>query len=262
MGDTQRLTTDTGAFTIIPEWVLDNKQLAHGAVRLYGVLARYADTGGRCWPSRETLARRVGCSKGTIDRFAESLVTVGALIIERRKTEEGKSNMTNIWVIHRVAPSASPPGSAGKAPRAPLAARRTRTSELDKEQANENIAVVWSAWVESTGKNKTRTQLDTKREKLIAEALHDYPVADVVAAVTGWKHSPHHRGENERNTIYNSLSLLLRNPENIERFRDLHPTPRPEPIRVADVVAEDKRDTISRKESAKQAAKIRENLRK
>ena len=81
-----------------------------------------------------------------------------------------------------------------------------------------NIARVFAAWQTSTG--RTRTRLDKPRRALIRRALADYPVEDVLAAVDGWRHSPHHRGENDRHTVYNDLSLLLRNGEHIERFRD------------------------------------------
>ena len=111
--------------------------------------------------------------------------------------------------------------------------------------------------------------MDTKRKKLIVKALADYTVGEVVAAVTGWEHSPHHRGENERGTKYSDLSLLLRNPENIERFRDLHPSagsPEPEAVSVIppmyDSADDDVSDAISRSESAKNAARIREGLRR
>ena len=80
--------------------------------------------------------------------------------------------------------------------------------------------IVFDAWIEATGKDPTRTKFDAGRRRLIEKALKGYPVEDVVAAVRGWRNSPFHRGENDRRKTYNELSLLLRNPEHIERFRD------------------------------------------
>jgi hypothetical protein len=77
---------------------------------------------------------------------------------------------------------------------------------------------VFEAWKASTGKH--RAQLDDKRRRKIKAALRAYPLTDVLDAVRGWEHSPHHRGENEQGTVYNDLSLLLRDGEYIERFRD------------------------------------------
>lgn len=81
------------------------------------------------------------------------------------------------------------------------------------------VVVVFDAWRESTGKH--RAQLDSKRRKVIREALKAYPLEDVLAAVRGWRHSAHHRGENRQRTVYNDLGLLLRDAPHIEMFRDL-----------------------------------------
>lgn len=78
---------------------------------------------------------------------------------------------------------------------------------------------VFAAWQESAG--KPRAKLDPKRRKVIQAALRQYPLDDVLDAVRGWRHSPHHRGENDRRTVYNDLSLLLRDAARIEQFRDL-----------------------------------------
>lgn len=65
-----------------------------------------------------------------------------------------------------------------------------------------------------------------KRRQLILSALKLYPLEDVLAAVVGWKLSPHHRGENDRKTVYNALELILRDAQHIEMFRDLTRRPR------------------------------------
>lgn len=96
-------------------------------------------------------------------------------------------------------------------PPSPPATRRT------------DIQTVFETWREATGKRKAR--LDANRRRCIERALRDYPLEDVLDAVQGWRNSPHHRGENDRQTTYNSLDLLLRNAEKIEMFRDLHRRP-------------------------------------
>jgi hypothetical protein len=86
--------------------------------------------------------------------------------------------------------------------------------------SSDAIRAVFDAWLASTGKTGA-TQLDPKRRKIITAALKAYPLQDVLDAVDGWRFSAHHRGENDRHTIYNDLSLLLRDAEKIEKFRDL-----------------------------------------
>lgn len=73
-------------FAIIPEWVLDHAKLSDGAVRLYGVLRRYADKDSmEAWPSVETLADRPPrTSERTIQRRLRELEHVGAITIKPR----------------------------------------------------------------------------------------------------------------------------------------------------------------------------------
>lgn len=88
---------------------------------------------------------------------------------------------------------------------------------------------IFDAWIEVTDRTD-RTVLDPKRRKLLDKALETYPEQDVLDAVKGWRHSPHHCGHNDTGTVYNDLGLLLRDNANIERFRDLERRP-PTPIR-------------------------------
>ena len=89
------------------------------------------------------------------------------------------------------------------------------------EQARpiDDITAVFVAWQEATRKHRAR--LDPKRRRRIREALKHYPLADVLDAVQGWQHSPHHIGQNPSGAVYNDLDLLLRDAEHLEKFRDL-----------------------------------------
>jgi len=82
------------------------------------------------------------------------------------------------------------------------------------------VRVVFDEWVRITERTP-RTHLDSKRRKLIDRALDTYGLDEIVAAVRGWRWSPHHAGHNDRGTVYNDLELLLRDAQHIERFRDL-----------------------------------------
>lgn len=95
-----------------------------------------------------------------------------------------------------------------------------RLDDARRRIQGEAVKRVFDAWVEVTSRTG-RTLLDDKRRKLIRLALERYPEDDVIAAVKGWRHSPHHRGENSSRTVYNDLTLLLRDTEHIEKFRDL-----------------------------------------
>jgi hypothetical protein len=73
---------------------------------------------------------------------------------------------------------------------------------------------VWDAWVEATG--KTRTKLDDKRRRLIQARLREFPVADLIAAVRGWRHDPWPDRARQ-----NGIEILLRDAAHVEKFRDL-----------------------------------------
>lgn len=104
---------------------------------------------------------------------------------------------------------------SGKPDIAQIDSARSRIRR-DREQQ------VFDAWVDATGKTG-RVVFDDKRRRVVRKALEvlDFPLEDCVDAVRGWRHSPHHRGENERATVYNDIELLLRDAKHIEMFRDL-----------------------------------------
>jgi hypothetical protein len=70
------VSSQMGPFSIVPEWVLD-RGLSPTALKLYIVMARFADwQTGMAFPSRETLADRMGCSLKTVDRAVQELVAL------------------------------------------------------------------------------------------------------------------------------------------------------------------------------------------
>ena len=134
----------------------------------------------------------------------------------------------------RTAPVALPEDSHGEGngtgngrettPTSPNGDGSGQDKETSGDQASRTPAparIVFDAWVEATGRDPTRTKLTDKRRRLIRRALDDYPDEDLVDAVRGWRHSPHHRGENDRHEVYNDIELLLRDAKQIEKFRDL-----------------------------------------
>lgn len=108
---------------------------------------------------------------------------------------------------------------------------RQKKKPLSPDKPPTDSRVVFDAWVQATGKNPNQVKFTSDRRSLIDRQLKNYPVGDLVDAVKGWRHSPHHRGENDRGTVYNDIELLLKNARNIEKFRDLERrTSRPRPV--------------------------------
>lgn len=85
-------------FTIIPEWILYS-EISPQAVRLYGVLRRYADRDGSCFPSRKRLASdlRVESTK-PVDKALKELEAIGAITIEHRYSEQGDLQ-SNLYTV-------------------------------------------------------------------------------------------------------------------------------------------------------------------
>ena len=58
--------------------------------------------------------------------------------------------------------------------------------------------------------------LDSKRRKIITNALAAYSEADLCRSIEGYQSSPHHMGQNERATVYDDIELFLRDARHIE----------------------------------------------
>jgi hypothetical protein len=61
-----------------------------------------------------------------------------------------------------------------------------------------------------------QARLDAKRRKLILAALDGYSEADLCRAISGYRNSPHHMGQNDRATKYDGIELFLRDSKHID----------------------------------------------
>jgi hypothetical protein len=92
-----------------------------------------------------------------------------------------------------------------------------------KNSKAESIDRIFEHW--RTTHRHERAQLDEKRRKVIAKALESYSEADLCQCITGYLNSPHHMGENEAGTVYDSLELLLRDAKHIDAGMRFHMEP-------------------------------------
>lgn len=91
------------------------------------------------------------------------------------------------------------------------------------DSKTESVQRVFDHWRDIH--RKPRAQLDAKRRKLIRGALGAYSEADLCQAISGYLNSPHHMGQNERATVYDSIELLLRDAEHIDAGLKFHAEP-------------------------------------
>jgi hypothetical protein len=94
----------------VPEWLLDTG-ISSRAVHLYVLLGRYADRNGESFPSRRTLAERLGCSVDSLDRAKAELIEVGALSVEERFDAGQRSNLYTILRLPSRTGAAPPLGT-------------------------------------------------------------------------------------------------------------------------------------------------------
>lgn len=223
------LNTDL-RFSIIPEWVLD-ANVSDRAIRLYSILARYADNETlQAFPSRETLAKRAHCSAKSVTKAIHELVNIGAVLKQHRKY--GDSYQSNLYTLRRVGPISTLPrdsddptlGSDLTPPRVtdvPL----TRTTELDplniepENDINAQFNDFWEAYPRKTGKGRARKAFRTALGKTDLETILEGVAAYI-----------EHEDMSDPQWIAHPTTWL-----NGERWEDEHservivPTPTPEP---------------------------------
>ncbi len=136
-------------FAIIPEWILHHPTLSDRAVRLFAVLDRYANDDGTCWPSRVTLAAKMGCSVDSLDRAKAELVDAGALEVVHRTGADGAPT-SNLYILNGEPPGVAAPlrlpsrDAAAGGSRAGAAQRRV-TSESESKNDDDTSPVTQTA---------------------------------------------------------------------------------------------------------------------
>jgi hypothetical protein len=189
---TDRIETDI-RFSIIPEWVIDSP-ISDRAIRIYGILARYADNETlQAFPSRELLAKRSQCSAKSVDRALEELIGVGAVVKHHRKS--GNGYISNVYTLRRVGTQLSP-GRDTAVPRVgtqlspgrDTTVQLTRTTELEPSELEPQNDIrsffedFWNVYPRKVGKTQARkafaqaaVRQDPQRIVEAAYALRDDP---------------------------------------------------------------------------------------
>lgn len=91
------------------------------------------------------------------------------------------------------------------------------------ERTSDEVEEVFNYWIEmirNSGRG-LRPVLTDKRRKIIKQAIKWYGVDGCKAAVLGCSKSDFHMGNNSRGKRYDSIELILRDAEHIERFAEI-----------------------------------------
>jgi hypothetical protein len=172
-------------FAIIDEWLLD-LDISDRAIRLYAVLARYADNDThKAYPSRETLAQRLRCSKASVDRAAQELVDCHAMTKKQRHnssivyTLQVSSPMTRGVLTHDE--GGSSPVQRGVLTSDDL----TRTTELEpkeRELLNSQFDQFWSVYPKKNDKATAKRSFE--------KALKRVSIDEIIAGAERYRDDP------------------------------------------------------------------------
>jgi len=172
-------------FAILDEWLLD-LDISDRAVRLYAVLARYADNDThKAYPSRETLATRLRCSTKSVDRAALELVEQGAM------TKQQRTNSSIIYTLRVVQGGGhqSPGGSTRVSRGVDTGVELTRTNELEPRELEPTNYIsplfeqFWDIYPAKKGKGSAAAAF--------AKALKRVSANELLEAVTRFRDDPH-----------------------------------------------------------------------
>jgi hypothetical protein len=173
-------------FSMIPEWIIDSG-VSDKAIRLYCVLARYADNEThRAFPSRETLAKRMGCHAKSVDRAASELLKIGAVTKKQRHNSSLVYTLMMSRGVDTDVQGVVTPVSRG----VDTGVHLTRTTELEPEELeplndiNEQFNQFWSVYPRKKGKGQARKAFEKALEKTdlqtILDGVHAYIANDVM----------------------------------------------------------------------------------
>jgi hypothetical protein len=168
-------------FSILPEWLLD-AGVSDRAVRVYALLARYADSETlQAFPSRETLAKRAGCHWRSIDRAIDELVALGAITKTHRKN--GDAYQSNIYTLRRVLTTVSPGTDTAvtgvltpQSPPTDTGGNLTITTQLEpleQEPLNDIFEQFWEIYPKKADKALAKRSLEKALKRTTAERILD-----------------------------------------------------------------------------------------
>lgn len=106
----------------------------------------------------------------------------------------------------------------------------------ENKTINKTIIGIFEFWKQIC--NHKNSKLDDNRKRIILKALDNYSVDEIKKAITGCKSSEYHQGKNPDGKVYDSLGLILRNAENIERFISYNNTSNNKPTDTSGIKSE------------------------
>lgn len=86
------MTEQPMGFAVIPVWLLRDGSVDADLKTTYLMLSSYVGAEGVCWPSQERLAKDMGVSRATVQRYLYGLRDLGLVQIITQRTRSGRRN--------------------------------------------------------------------------------------------------------------------------------------------------------------------------
>lgn len=112
--------------------------------------------------------------------------------------------------------------SEGKKPGRPVSAQKLSRSKKAMSVSDVEIQKLWDYWVDKMrAGSKRKPILDSNRRQYLGAALHDYGMQGCLDAIDGCALSEFHMGRNKMNKRYDSVELIFRDAEHVEKFQEI-----------------------------------------
>ncbi|MBW2993926.1 helix-turn-helix domain-containing protein [Candidatus Woesearchaeota archaeon] len=220
-----------GAF--VPNWLLCRREISQGAKLCFAKLAQYAGKSGESYPLLETVAKDLGVSRRQVCTYIKQLEKHKLIISKQNGL--GKSNAYE-FIKHKWFTSGSEEYCTSRVKNTALqevknTALHTYNEENHLRESNKennpdvkcakSIKEIFDYWRRELDHKKAK--LDKKRANLIRRALKaGYTTDELKNAISGCKKSAWHMGQNENKTVYDDISLILRDSAHVEKFIGFH----------------------------------------
>lgn len=204
-------------------WAFEQGQARELAPTHRYVLIAYADNASekdaKCWPDKPEIVEKTGLSQATVYRAIKALEEAGLLTFT--SDEKGRE------CVYLAVPWSSQTEKTDSQGENDLSHSEKRTNKgTVKNRHTASVEKIFDFWVDRLGKTEHRLT-PTRRKKIDSRLAEGFDPKEICEAIIGITHSPHHMGENTNGrggtgVIYDDLELICRNPENVEKFRDLY----------------------------------------
>lgn len=188
-GEPDGLEVEPAPFERIPHWLLFHPEATANAVRLYLVLGSYAMGSGKAFPSRRTLAQRMGVSVPTVDAAKDCLIKCGALEVQARTNDRGdqRSNLYLLrWSnIFRGSKESLPPGPRNLGTEADTLETdvlRGNRSPVRKPVDDTDFTAFWQVYPRKEAKGQARVAW--------SRAVRNTTPADIIAGAVRYRDDP------------------------------------------------------------------------